>query len=111
MHDREFEPAVSKIAELQLYFVASLLLQYILYPAKKLELSCYTSSLVRYLAHLLQKNAGVVLSGKTAALLFTLYRGATRHTQVQAVGARVIVRAVVTVHSWRPHNQVRGVAA
>ena len=57
----------------------------------------------------LQRNAGVVLNGKTAALLYTLYRGAPSigYTQLQAVGARVIVRAVVTVHSWKPHNQVR----
>ena len=51
----------------------------------------------------------MLLNGKTSALLFTLFRDTltireTAFTRVQAVGARVIARAVVVAYNWR--NQV-----
>lgn len=47
-----------------------------------------------------------MLNGKTSALLFTLFRdtpvtGDAALASMQAIGARVIVRAVLIAHTWR----------
>ena len=48
----------------------------------------------------------MLLNGKTCALLFTLFRDIptireVMFTRVQAIGARVIARAVVVAYNWR----------
>ena len=57
----------------------------------------------------------MILNGKTSALLFTLFRNApttsgTSLANVRAIGARVVVRAVLIAHNWRSQVCRKGVA-